>query len=123
MDIHKLRLKNKQVLVNYAFSVFCRSKQNCQQTKDNWVAILVNGCDFLIFIDALKRYERILLETGDSADIDPASLFDHINLVDSNVTLVDMTVHEYDGGYLTRHAQSILSRIDVLDLDKVVECV
>lgn len=55
MDYASLRRRNKQVLVNQAFSLFVNPSENLGTTKDLWVERLINGYDFECFIRELKE--------------------------------------------------------------------
>ena len=222
MDIDKLRLKHKQLLVDYALSAFCASKQHCQQTKDRWVASLLDGYDFQQFIQDIKIFDRVISDdTAQHVGIDSDATLGYIQVVDANlelhtglkrklkvrifnnqdsplkttpeepffvcyhwykengevyefdgvrtpidtavlpsnsaemwmkltppdepghyrlmvtlviegkcwleneglgVQLLDLTVHEYHGGNLTRHAQSVFNRIEAIEFKEINSC-
>lgn len=87
MDIHALRLKNKQVLVDYAFNVFFASKKDCRQTKDMWVDRLLNGYDFNQFLQDLKHDSAEVFSTVPELPTASPEGIGSIQIVDSNLEL------------------------------------
>ncbi|WP_081193746.1 hypothetical protein [Halomonas sp. BC1] len=87
MDIYALRLKNKQVLVDYAFNVFFVSKNDCRQTKDMWVDRLLNGYDFNQFIQDLKHSNVEVSATAPDLPAASPDVIGSIQVVDSNLAL------------------------------------
>lgn len=87
MDIYALRLKNKQVLVDYAFSVFFVSKKDCRQTKDMWVDRLLSGYDFNQFIQDLKHSHVEASATEPGLAAASPDVIGSIHVVDSSLAL------------------------------------
>lgn len=87
MDIHALRLKNKQVLVDYAFNVFFAAKKDCSQTKDMWVDRLLNGYDFNQFLQDLKHGNAEVFAAVPELPTASPEGIGSIQIVDSNLEL------------------------------------
>lgn len=61
MNIDDLRRKNKQVLVDHAFVIYCIDPEYSLR-KSEWVNYLVNGGNFELMLEKLKSGRSLVME-------------------------------------------------------------